>query len=111
MKPKQYDQQTLETLPTSLLGSLYQENYLAHSGGAEARSQLELIVQVLRTRPLSEREEVYYSMKEEARATGKQTSGIERVFLTRPLVRLCRYYIKDVLQPNQTGETPNSNHK
>lgn len=106
---KQYTTETLETLPTSLLGSLYQENYLAHSGDANTRSQLELIVQVLRTRPLSEREEVYYSMKEEARATGKKTLGMERVFLTRPLVRLCRYYIEDVLQPDQTDESKSSN--
>lgn len=101
---KQYTTKTLETLPTSQLGSLYQENYLDLSGDAKARSQLEKIVQVLRTRPISEREEVYYSMKVEAMAVGKQSSGMGRLLLTRPLVRLCRSYIEDILQPNQTDK-------
>lgn len=105
---KQYTTKTLETLPTSQLGSLYQENYLAPSGDAKARSQLEKIVSVLRTRPLSEREEVYYSMKEEAMAVGKQTSGMDRLRLMRPLVRLCGYYLNDVLQPNPTDENKSS---
>lgn len=108
---KNYSLKILETLSTSQLGSLYQENYLTLSGDAKARSQLEKIVQVLRTRPLLEREEVYYSMKEEAMTTGKQTSGKDRLLLTRPLVRLCRYYINDVLQPNQTDESQSSDQK
>ncbi len=101
---KNYNLKILETLSTSQLGSLYQENYLTLSGDAKARSQLEKIVQVLKTRPLSEREGVYYSMKEEAMAIGKNTSGIDRLRLTHPLVRLCRSYIEDVMQPSQTDE-------
>lgn len=111
MKLKQYAPEELEALPTSQLGSLYRENYLTPPGDAKARSQLEKIVQVLRTRPISEREEVYYSMKNEAMAIGKQTSGVERFLLTHPLVRLCRYYIEDVLQPNPADESNSQDKK
>jgi 23S rRNA A2030 N6-methylase RlmJ len=95
----------LVSMATSELGCLYQENHPTMTADAKVWSQLEKIVQVLKTRPLSEREEVYHSMKAEARAVGKQTSGIARLLSTRPLVRLCRAYIDDVLQPNPTDES------
>ncbi|HLD72058.1 MAG TPA: hypothetical protein VJA23_00585 [Candidatus Nanoarchaeia archaeon] len=111
MAQRQYSMKKLENMATSEIGSLYQENHLVYVGDAKTRSQLERIVQVLRTRPFSEREEVYYSMKAEAMAIGKQTSGFARLLSTRSLVRLCRWYIEDVLQPNSNYDRQGSDIK
>ena len=111
MAQRQYSMKKLESMATSELGSLYQENHPIMTADADARSQLERIVKILKTRPVSEREEVYYSMKAEARAIGKQTSGFARLLSTRPLVRLCRRYIEDVLQPNSNYDRQGSDIK
>ena len=107
MRLKQYASGELEALPTSELGRLYQKNYLTLSGDANSRSQLEIIVQILKTRPQSEREEVYYSMKNEARAVAKKNGPLK----ASSLIKLCRYYIEDVMQPNFTDGDRDSNKK
>ncbi len=91
-------------MATSELGSLYQENYLGLSVDVNRRSQLERIVQVLKTRPVSEREEAYYAMKENARAAAKQ-KGILGAMSS---VRLCGYYLREVLPPDQNYEKKSS---
>ncbi len=107
MAQRQYSLEVLESMTTSQLGRLYQKNYLGRSVDVNRLSQLEMIVQVLKIRPVSEREEVYYSLKKKARAEAEKNGA----FGAMCLIRLCGYYLRDVLPPDQNYENKSQDQK
>ncbi len=107
MAQRKYSMKKLESMATSELGRLYLEKYLSPSVDVNRLSQLEMIVQVLKTRPVSEREEVYYSLKKEARSAAKEKGA----FGAMSSIRLCGYYLREVLPPNQNYENKSPDRK
>ncbi len=104
---KQYDEKTLETLSTSELGRLYQENLTLLNKDAYTQSQLEKIIGVLRNRPISEREEVYSSIRTEVEVVTKQ-NDLSQAYLLR---RISRFYLMEVLPLNPAEENRSQDKK